>query len=171
MKPTRLQVIFAEDWLARIWVGGIVLSATIAMAAFFTPTFAVLGVSIASAGLILVILLTAAIAYFVSLVLGSCLLPPLYRARERVNGAPFETGDTVEVLRKPHRGKTALVVSPGHPQYGIFVSLSGDLKDPKPLNLAWHSVRKLTEAEHGGATDPKPDVELDSEGTLARERK
>ena len=142
MKRTTFQVIFAEDWLAKIWIGGIVTSVVLALGIFFLPTFAVLGVSIDSAGLILGILLIGVAAYCVSFPLGSCILPPIYRWREHLNGAPFEDGDEVEVLKRPNRGRRTQVVAAGTPQYGMSVSFPED--DSDPLNLAWHSVRKLT---------------------------
>jgi len=149
MKHTALQVIFAEDWLPKVWIGGFVVTSMAALIIYFHPTFAVLGLSIFSVVLGIAILLGGLIAYLVSLVLGSCILPHVYRIRERLNGAPFEPGDVVEILKKPHRGRMAQIVAAGNPQYGASVRITDSGSDSEPLNIGWHSIRRLThEAEH-----------------------
>ncbi len=154
MKRTKLQVFFAEDWLGKIWIGGIVTGATIGLLIHFLPTFAIIGVSFSSVGLGVAILLSSAIAYLGSLVLGSCLLPPIYRMRERINGAPFEEGDYVEIMKKPHRGKTARIAAAGDSQYGAFLILADDVADSKPINIPWRAIRTVFKAEPDGAPQP-----------------
>lgn len=145
MKTTTLQIFFAEDWLAKTWIAAFVLSAVTVMIAKLLPTFAILGVSFSSVLLGLSIIAGGAIAYLVSLIAGSCILPPFYRIRERLNGAPYKKGDIVEVLKKPHRGRIAQVDSPGDPQYGASVHFIDTGCDSESSWFAWHSIRRLNE--------------------------
>jgi len=147
MKATPFQVVFAENWMAKVWKVGFVAATISASIIHFIPTFGVLGFSISSFVLVFVILVGGLIAYFASLIFGSCILPPVYRWRERINGAPFETGDVVEILKKPHRGRTARMVSPGNPQYGACVRLSDSGDGSATLNVEWHAIRRLSKAE------------------------
>jgi hypothetical protein len=143
MKPSSLQIVFAEEWLAKIWIGGIVLVSMTILVIKLAPSFADLGFSLSSIWLALSILLVGIIAYLVSIILGSCLLPPIYRSRERINGAPFYSGDTIEVMKKPHRGRIAEVVSAGDSRYGALVTFTDEHKDSEPFNISWHSIRKI----------------------------
>lgn len=144
MKPSRLQIVFAEDWLAKIWISGIVIATMTILVVKLAPSFALLGFSFSSMWLGLSILLVGIIAYLASLILGSCILPPIYRSRERINGAPFNEGDMVEVMKQPYRGRIAEVISAGDSQYGAFVRFSEAPKDSKPLIISWHSIRKTS---------------------------
>jgi hypothetical protein len=80
-------------------------------------------------------------------------LPPFYRLRERLNGAPFKKGDTVEILKRPYRGRIARVDSPGDSQYGASVHFIDADSDSKSAWFGWHSMRRLKEeaeqAVHG----------------------
>ena len=155
MKTTALQIFFAEDWLGKAWIASFVLSAVTVMIVHLLPTFAILGISFSSVLLGFSILVGGAIAYLVSLIAGSCILPPFYRLRERLNGAPFMRGDTVEVLKKPHRGRIAQVDSPGDPQYGASMHFIDAGSDSKTVRFAWHSIRRLNE-EAEQAVDGNP---------------
>jgi hypothetical protein len=143
MKPTVFQVLFAEDVLAKAWTGGFVVAAMTGLTIQSLPAFAVLGLSFHAVLLAAAILLGGVAAYFASLILGSCVLPPVYRMGERRNGAPFEAGDLVEVLKKPHRGRVARIVSAGNPQYGATVLFTEGGEHGEPLNLAWLTFRRL----------------------------
>jgi hypothetical protein len=147
MKSTAFQVIFAEDWLAKVWIGGFVVAAIAALITYLFPAFSVLGFSVSSVALVFAILFGGLIAYFVSLILGSCILPPVCRIRERLNGAPFETGDVVVILKKPHRGRMAWIDSSRNTQYGASVRFIDSGVDAESLNIAWHSIRRLTQTE------------------------
>lgn len=47
--------------------------------------------------------------FFVAVLLGSILLPPLYRFQAWRNGAPYQVGDSVRILCGQHSGQTARV--------------------------------------------------------------
>ena len=153
MKTTALQIFFAEDWLAKTWISAFVLTAVTVMTAKLLPTFAILGISFSSVLLGLSILVGGAVAYLVSLIAGSCILPPFYRIRERLNGAPYKTGDIVEILKKPHRGRLAQVDSPGDPQYGASVHFIDAGPDSESTWFAWTSIRRLDEEAESGPRD------------------
>ena len=144
MKPTKHQILFAEDWLARVWISGVVISVTAGLLVRFLPLFKILGFSLHSVGLAVALVMGALVGYFGSLVLGSCFLPPIYRWREHVNGAPFHAGDLVEILSKPRRGKMARVRAAGDPFYGVLVTLVPSDPGSEEILLALHKVRKST---------------------------
>lgn len=58
-----------------------------------------------------VAIVSAILGFFLGVFAGSVFLPPVYALRERLNGGPFKTGDLVQILVGPHRGKTTTVVS------------------------------------------------------------
>jgi hypothetical protein len=146
MKTTALQIFFAEDYLGKAWIATFVVSAVTAMTG-------ILGISFSSVLLGFSIFVAGAVAYLVSLIAGSCVLPPFYRLRERLNGAPFKKGDTVEILKRPYRGRIARVDSPGDSQYGASVHFIDADSDSKSAWFGWHSMRRLKEeaeqAVHG----------------------
>jgi len=149
-------MIFAEDWLAKLWCGGVVAATMAYLVVWLFPTFEILGFSLSSALLVFSILIAGVAAYFASLILGCCVLPPIFRIRERINGAPFEAGDIVKVLKKPYRGKIGHIEVGGDPQYGAFLRLEGSENGIEPLNFPWHSIQRLSkneEAEQVGDGD------------------
>jgi hypothetical protein len=145
MKTTALQIFFAEDYLSKAWIATFVLSAVTVMTAYLFPTFAILGISFSSVLLGFSIIVGGAVAYLVSLIAGSCVLPPFYRLRERLNGAPFKKGETVEILKKPYRGRIALVDSPGDSQYGASVHFIDADSNSESAWFGWHSMRRVNE--------------------------
>lgn len=156
MKTTALQIFFADDWLGKTWIAAFVVSAVSVMIAKLLPTFAILGISFSSVLLGLSVIVGAAVAYLVSLIAGSCILPPFYRIRERLNGAPYKKGDIVEVLKKPHRGRIAQVDSPCDPQYGASVHFIDAASDSESTWFAWYSIRRLNKEAEGASANEAP---------------
>lgn len=151
MKPSILQRAVAGDWIAKSWIGGVVGGVVLGLVLSSLPLYAVLGFSFSSAGLTLAIVAFGFIAYFGSLILGSCLLPPLYRHVEKRNGAPFQKGDRVEILRKPNLGKTGVITQVGDPTFGTFLKLEDEPEEAEAINLPWYSVRILARAKEKDA--------------------
>ncbi len=159
IKTSAFQIIFAEDWLAKLWCGGSVLATMAYLVVRLFPTFEMLGLSLSSAQLVFSILIAGVAAYFASLILGCYFLPPIYRIRERINGAPFQAGDIVKVLKKPHRGRIGRIVDGSNPQYGAFLLLEDSVNESEPLNIPWYSIQALSkntkseQAAHGDAEE------------------
>ena len=59
-----------------------------------------------------VVVISPAIGFFLGILFGALLLPPMYALRERLNGGPFKVGDSVQILIGPHKGMITQVVSP-----------------------------------------------------------
>lgn len=59
-----------------------------------------------------VVIVSPAIGFFLGILFGSLLLPPMYVLRERLNGGPFKVGDSVQILVGPHKGMITKVVRP-----------------------------------------------------------
>jgi DNA-binding transcriptional LysR family regulator len=95
VQPNRLHYFFAHDWPLRIWLA--------AFAAAFAAGAVRLGLGVA------IVAVVALMGLLIGFLFALVVLPPLYRRRARVNGAPFRKGDTIRVLRGPHRGAVARV--------------------------------------------------------------
>jgi len=105
MKPSFMQMFFAQHWPLKIWIAVIgVVSIIMAgracepsWSSFHDWRFLILFVS--------VIILAPVFACYTSLIIVWIFLGPLYRIRGRMNGAPFHPGDSVQVLVGPNRGR------------------------------------------------------------------
>lgn len=143
MKPSVFQIAMANDWLTKIWVGGIV-GVVIAGCIFYSlPIYLILGFSLSAVGLTLTIAAFGAIAYFTSIIAGCCLFPRLYRIVERANGAPFHEGHKVEIMRKPNCGRTGVIKNAGDSRFGVYVTVDSGNGGAETLNLPWHSIRSI----------------------------
>ncbi|HKS23326.1 MAG TPA: hypothetical protein VJZ76_11040 [Thermoanaerobaculia bacterium] len=110
MQPTRLHYFFAQDWPFTIWIAAFTIAFSAGAIRLFGP--AVIGVAA-------VTLIGLLVGFLTSLVV----LPPLYRYRARINGAPFRKGDTVRILRGRHRGTVAEVYEVWHERGQFRVDL------------------------------------------------
>ena len=125
MKPSAMQLFFAEDWPARIWITAWISAATIGLVKtvpFNAEAFRSLSFV---ATFVFLFLVVALIAYLVSIILGCIVLPPIFRWRERLNGAPYKVGETVEILCRPHRGTLGEITTVGDDRYGLWVKFEG----------------------------------------------
>jgi hypothetical protein len=127
VKPSMGQSFFARNWPFRLWLAAVGVSAAIADVRACEPSFASLQNWPFVLLLLVVIVVAPVLAFFLSLPVAMLVLGPLYKIRARMNGAPFHTGDYVEILAGPNCGRIVeveaiwkqrgqVVVDLGHPR-------------------------------------------------------
>jgi hypothetical protein len=102
VEPKRLHYFFAQDWPLTIWLAAFTV-------AFAAGAIRLVGPPWGCASCFVVVAVTTVIGLLVGLLSSMIVLPPLYRHRARVNGAPFRKGDAVRILCGRHRGTVAEV--------------------------------------------------------------
>lgn len=111
VNPTPMQVFFAREWPAKIWLSigpAICLIKASRLAEISTWTLA----GWASEFVMAVCMLVAIpIGLFFSAVTAFIVLQPLCRMRLRMNGGPFQLMDNVRVLVGPHKGRVGQVTN------------------------------------------------------------
>lgn len=111
MKPTRIQYFFAQDWPLKIWLTLSVLVFSVAAVRAGDLSLVTLKNWQLLLSLIWNFFIWALLGFFVGLLSGSVLLPPLYRYRAIKNGGPFKQGDIVQILVGSYRGQIARIYS------------------------------------------------------------
>ena len=111
-RPSPVQMFFAHQWPMRLWfsawtlgVAALAIAATNPCLATFADWRSILSFAVVAA-------ISPIFGYFLGLLAGSMILPPMYALRERLNGGPFKTGDRVQILIGPHKGEITQVISP-----------------------------------------------------------
>lgn len=138
-----LQKLIANNWLAKIWIGAFLIAALAIQIVQHTPSFRAFGFSWTSALLVIAMITMEVIVYLVSFIIGCMVLPPIYRWCERLNGAPFQEGNTIEILSKLHPGKTAIVTKSSAMDRMLAAKLIDSTANTEDLILPWNTVRKL----------------------------
>lgn len=109
MRPSKVQYFFAQNWLSYAFVYGSVLGAAV-LAVKLSGLSRLVWHDISTLGLSIVIAaLGGAIGMFCSTIAGSCILGPLHQLIGRLNGAPYQPGDTVQILSNQKRDRIARV--------------------------------------------------------------
>lgn len=111
MSPTPLQRMFASKWLVRIWFS----TASMISVAFCLVATGFRLEHLADwklvCGYVFIGIVAGAFGLMLGIFPGAILLAPLFHHRGLSNGAPFQEGDTVQVLTGPYRGTIAQVYS------------------------------------------------------------
>jgi len=110
-RPSVIQLFFAHQWPMKLWFGAWTLGVAVLAIAATEPTRATFldWRSLLLFGVVTMI--SPVLGFFLGVVAGSVIIPPVYALRERLNGGPFKAGDRVQILADPHRGKITTVVS------------------------------------------------------------
>lgn len=111
MKPTRMQYFFAQDWPLKFWFVGVMVFAAIAAGCACQPSLALFKDWHFLVLFIFAILVAPVFAFFLSLPITWLIVGPFYYARAKLNGAPFQVGDHVQILAGPHRDKIGKIYS------------------------------------------------------------
>jgi hypothetical protein len=140
MKPSAIQIFFADEWLTRIWISMFVFFSLIYLYQRISPSLDnFLSISFVFTFTVAVICVTG-ISYLASLVIGCMILPPIFQYREKLNGAPFKKGDCVIILKRSRRGQTARIDSPGDRIYGAYLHL----EDGEKMTLPYTAIARIS---------------------------
>jgi len=103
MKPTKVQYFCAQQWPTYAWL--ISFSLCGAGLAVYASDLAslILSQPAVSFWLACLVVLGAAIGWLCGGIAGAFILGPFYVAVGKLNGAPFQPGDQVQILAGPHR--------------------------------------------------------------------
>ena len=111
MKPTRMQVFYAQDWLGTVWFVAFPLLFVLAAIHICEPTISLLTDWRYLIYFIVTILIALLLGFFSSILLGWPILGSLYYDRCLKNGGPFHEGDYFQILAGPHKGRVVQVYS------------------------------------------------------------
>ncbi len=122
MRPTRIHYFYAQNWPLKLWFCFAILLTTIIVLTLSDLTITALQNWRAVARLFAILVLGPLIGFFVGLLFSSLIVSPLYFSQLEKNGGPFQIGDQVEILVKPHRGRIVRVYALGQ-GYSVRVEL------------------------------------------------
>ena len=129
MKISPLQYFFAENWLLKIWIAVFITVGIIILYTNYCEVYAVdVSISAHLSFTVLLVLVTI-ISYLISLVVGSAILPPVFRYIEKINGSPFKNGDRVEILKGKRRGQIATIYDVWSERYQAGLDIGVEAKD------------------------------------------
>lgn len=128
MEPTRWQRFFASGWPEFLWVvGGALIGVVVGLnSTEFRPGILLEWPTNVWIGL--VILLSAITGFYLAVFPGMLIILPLFLERNRINGAPFEVGDCVQIIRGKYAGLITIVYSKWQGD-GVRVDLGEEAKD------------------------------------------
>ena len=110
-RPSAIQLFFARQYPMKLWLGASTLGMTVLAIAATEPTRATFLDSRRMLLFGVVTMMSPVLGFFLGVVAGSVILPPIYALMERLNGGPFKAGDLVQILAGPHRGTITTVAS------------------------------------------------------------
>jgi hypothetical protein len=109
MKPSRIQYFFAKNWPAKIWLGAFGGVFTVGAARVVVPAIRSEHLGWGTISYLVVIPSALVVGVLLGFLTAFPVLYPLYSWRAKLNGAPFQRGDVVEILVGEHRGKRAQI--------------------------------------------------------------
>lgn len=148
---------YAQNWPAWIWFTVVPLLCVLLMASALgtPPDISALGAEAKSYLLLLGI--TWLLGYCAAGLVGWFILGPIYHYRAELNGAPFQTGDRVQILVGQNRGRVVRVAEVRDWRGDLRVDL-GELANRKGKTMFhFAQVIKVDDAEPSVAAD-RPQV-------------
>jgi len=148
-KPTLWQRFFADGWLFKLWGSSVTIGVvfvvfiSLGLPWIALSNFLTLGLTIF---LLLVVVL---IGWLIALISGSLVLPPFYRWRERLNGAPFREGEVVVILEKPFCGRVTTVRKVWGERYQVRLDLGEEAERDFTDVYSFASLQKLQQPQTG----------------------
>lgn len=128
MSPTRYQYFVAENGPARVWGLTCSLAGLVVAIALCQPRWASLADPSTLAWLAGAAALGCAIGGYGGLLVGWPILGPLYYDQCLRNGAPYRTGDRVQILSRPHRGRVVTIYEIWDERNQVRVDLGPEAK-------------------------------------------
>ncbi len=88
----------------KLWLSAWTLATTMIAISTCEPSRALLSDWRILLAFVMVVIISPVLGFFLGVLAGSVMLPPLYELREWMNGGPFKTGDSVQILIGPYKG-------------------------------------------------------------------
>jgi hypothetical protein len=112
MRPSLLQYLVAR-WLIPLWFSawtgsGVACGAILSLRVLMAFPAGVLNLLLIPF-LAIYCILAGALGFFIGVLVGAIVLPPICWWRGWVNGAPFQVGDRVRILDGPHRDEVRTI--------------------------------------------------------------
>jgi hypothetical protein len=111
MKASRIHYFFAENWPAKIWMAAFLVLFVLGSASIFWPLFIFPTRWTDPLLFFGCVLLAVPLGWFIGILIGWLVIGPLNYGRSLKNGEPFHQGDTVQILKGPHRDRVVRVVN------------------------------------------------------------
>ena len=111
VQPSRVHYFYADCWPSRLWFGAFVPLSIVGWWNVCGLEWSTLLDATTLLLAIVTLVLCVALGQFIGVLVGFFVLGPLYYGRMLKNGGPFQPGDTVQILRRSHRGRIARVYS------------------------------------------------------------
>ena len=112
MKPTRLHYFYAYKWPVWICIVVVPLLCVAFMARALGPPPALSPLESDARSYLLLLGIAWLLGWASCSLVGPFILGPIYFHRAQLNGAPFQVGDSVEILIGPDRGRVVRVLEP-----------------------------------------------------------
>ncbi len=160
MKPTRLHYFYAYKWPVWICIVVVPLLCVALVARELGPPPAFFPLESDARSYLLLLACAWLLGWASCALLGPFVLGPIYFHRAQLNGAPFQMGDSVEILVGPNRGRVVRVLEPLDGRGMAKVDL-GEPANAKRKSIFWcgdifelTQLLKVAGAEQRPAADP-----------------
>ncbi len=152
VKPTRVHYFFAQNWLARIWVVAIPSLSVLLMARGLGPAPEFAGFEAEAKNYLFLLGIALLLGLCVAALVGPFILGPIYHYRAELNGAPFQTGDRVEVLVGANSGRVARVAEVWEGRAHLRVDW--DPAVARKSKTVFHFAQVIKVGDAAGAKEP-----------------
>ena len=155
MTPTRWHYFFAQKWPFWLWIILVPLLSAALMASFLgTPPADLAEFGPDAKRYIFLVGMGLLLGYFAGGLLGYFVLGPVYHYRAELNGAPFRTGDIVQILVGRNRGRIVRVTEVTEGRGVLKVDLGESNPKGKPIYYEFTEIVKADDPEPTSASPP-----------------
>lgn len=139
MKPSRIQYFFAKDGPTKVyfWIA-IVLGLWVALK-LWQPGKDMLDDWVAMVCFAATLVLVPALAFYFSITVYAIFLLPFYLIRGRLNGAPYQVGDYVQILVGIYRDRVGEIYEVRNERAAVFVR--GHLDDGSAFDKVFSNTQ------------------------------
>jgi hypothetical protein len=149
MKPSFMQLFFAQHWPAKFWLAVVAVVSVFLAGQACEPSLSSLRDWHFLILFAVVLVLAPIFACCTSVILIGIILGPIYRLRGRMNGAPFQVGDKVQILVGPNRGRVVPVDAVWKERGQVCLELGGPREKGVQFAFSYFQVyRALTPKEN-----------------------
>jgi len=153
MKPTRAHYFFAQNWPVKIGIVLVPSLFVVLMARALDPAPEIAGFDAEARSYLFLLGIALLLGFCVVALMGPFILGPIYHYRAELNGAPFQTGDRVEVLVGANRGRVARVAEVWESRSDLRVDWNSSVARKGRTIFHFAQVIKVADAEPSVAAD------------------